>query len=40
MITLIEKFNRLMTSLKDTSTDIDRKLNGFIGKILVQKIIH
>ena len=32
MITLIEKFNRLMTSLKDTSTDIDRKLNGFIGK--------
>jgi diguanylate cyclase (GGDEF)-like protein len=33
MVTLIEKFNRLMTSLKDTSSDIDKKLNGFIGRV-------
>ena len=33
MVNLVEKFNRLMSSLKDTSTDIDRKLKGFIGKI-------
>lgn len=33
MIGLMDKFNRLMTSLKDTSTDIDKKLKGFIGKV-------
>lgn len=33
MVTLIEKFNRLMTSLRDTSSDIDKKLNGFIGRV-------
>ena len=33
MINLMEKFNKLMASLKDTSADIDKKLKGFIGKI-------
>ena len=33
MTTLIERFNKLMSSLKDTSSDIDKKLHGFIGKI-------
>ncbi len=31
MIILMEKFNRLMVTFKDTSTDIDKKLKGFIG---------
>ena len=31
MILLMEKFNRLMVTFKDTSTDIDKKLKGFIG---------
>ena len=31
MITLMEKFNRLMVTFKDTSSDIDKKLKGFIG---------
>lgn len=33
MIVLLDKFNSLMTSLKGTSSDIDKKLNGFIGKV-------
>jgi two-component system, cell cycle response regulator len=31
MINLMDKFNRLMEIFKDTSTDIDKKLKGFIG---------
>ena len=31
MIVLMDKFNDLMTSFKDTATDIDKKLKGFIG---------
>ena len=27
----MDKFNDLMTSFKDTATDIDKKLKGFIG---------
>lgn len=32
IVTLIDKLNCLITSLKDTSNDIDKKLKGFIGK--------
>lgn len=31
MIILMDKFNNLMTTFKDTTTDIDKKLKGFIG---------
>jgi two-component system, cell cycle response regulator len=31
MIILMDKFNNLMTSFKNTATDIDKKLKGFIG---------
>jgi two-component system, cell cycle response regulator len=31
MIILMDKFNDLMTSFKNTATDIDKKLKGFIG---------
>ena len=32
VMTLMNKFNCLIVSLKETSTDIDKKLKGFIGK--------
>lgn len=31
MIILMDKFNNLMTTFKDTTSDIDKKLKGFIG---------
>ncbi len=36
-VELIDNFNRLMKSLKETSSDIDKKLQGFIGKIAGSK---
>ena len=38
MINLIDKFNNLIVSFKDTATDIDKKLKGFIGSKINKQI--
>lgn len=38
MIVLMDKFNDLMSSFKNTATDIDKKLKGFIGSKINNQI--
>ena len=38
MIIVLDKFNNLMTTFKDTATDIDKKLKGFIGSKINNQI--
>lgn len=38
MTILLDKFNNLITSFKDTATDIDKKLRGFIGSKINNQI--
>ncbi len=38
MVSILDKFNNLMTAFKDTATDIDKKLKGFIGSKINNQI--